>query len=70
MLKMYRYNGRLFQFEEGRQPAGAVELKKVVKPEKKIEEPEVKVAEPEVKAAEPKTKARKPSNKSGKAVTK
>jgi hypothetical protein len=62
MLKIYEYCGQKYQFEEGEQPAGAVEAKTVTPPEK--------VAEPEAKAAEPKTKARKPSNKSGKAVTK
>lgn len=64
MLKIYVINGRKFQFEEGKQPAGAVELKKKVAPPEKVAE------EPEAKAAAPKTKARKPSNKSRKAVTK
>ncbi len=27
MLKIYEYNGAVFQFEEGEQPEGAVELK-------------------------------------------
>lgn len=27
MLKIYEYNGRTFQFEEGEQPEGAIELK-------------------------------------------
>ena len=29
MLKIYEYNGRTYQFEEGEQPAGAVEVKAV-----------------------------------------
>ena len=65
MLKIYEINGRLFQFEEGKQPAGAVEAKK-----KKATPPEKVAEEPEAKAAAPKTRARKPSNKSRKAVTK
>jgi hypothetical protein len=38
MLKIYEYNGRYFQFEEGEQPAGAVEVgakAKAVEPPKK-----------------------------------
>lgn len=27
MLKIYRYNGYTFQYEEGKEPAGAVEVK-------------------------------------------
>ena len=63
MLKIYEYRGQKYQFEEGEQPAGAVEAKTVTPPEKVAEEPETK-------AAAPKTQARKPSNKSRKAVTK
>lgn len=44
MLKRYEYNGLIFQFEEGKQPTGAVEVK------------ERKVAN---KARAPKTKAAK-----------
>ena len=65
MLKIYEYRGQKYQFEEGEQPAGAVEAKK-----KKVMPPEKVAEEPEAKAAAPKTKARKPSNKSRKAVTK
>lgn len=54
MLKNYLINGKQFQYEEGEQPEGAVELK----------------AEPPVKAAEPVNKARKPANKAGKAGVK
>ena len=47
MLKIYSYGGRLYQFEEGEQPAGAVEVvKKAVDP-------------PETKAVKPANKARK-----------
>ena len=63
MLKIYEYRGQKYQFEEGEQPAGAVEAKTVTPPEKVAEEHEAK-------AAAPKTRARKPSNKSRKAVTK
>ena len=48
MLKEYLYNGARFQFEEGDQPAGAVELKG---------KPPVK-AEPETKAVKPANKAK------------
>lgn len=62
MLKIYEINGRKFQFEEGKQPAGAVELKKKVAPPVKVaEEPAEKPAE---KAKAPANKARKPANKS------
>lgn len=53
MLKYYIYNGREWQYEEGEQPAGAVELKAV---------------EPSEKTAKPANKAVKPANKSRKAV--
>ena len=49
MLKRYIVNGKEYQYEEGDQPAGAVELKK---------------APVEKKAAEPLNKAVKPANKS------
>ena len=29
MLKIYEYRGQKYQFEEGEQPAGAVEVRKV-----------------------------------------
>lgn len=38
MLKIYEYNGKTYQFEEGEQPAGAVEVEvkaKAVEPPKK-----------------------------------
>jgi len=47
MLKTYRYNGGTFQFIEGEQPAGAVEV----------------TAEPPRKAATTENKAVKPANK-------
>jgi hypothetical protein len=56
MLKDYLYNGKQFQFEEGEQPAGAVEVT-AVKP-------------PEAKKAEPENKAVKPANKGRKAAVK
>ena len=40
MLKIYEYNGVTFQYEEGTQPEGAVE----VKPEKKVDAKQVKPA--------------------------
>lgn len=40
MLKIYQYNGLTFQFEEGEQPKGAIEVKqpdaKKVKPANKL----------------------------------
>lgn len=48
MLKEYLYNGARFQFTEGEQPEGAVEMK-AQPPEK---------AEPAKKAARPANKAR------------
>lgn len=56
MLKYYLVNGKEYQYEEGEQPAGAVELK-ATKP-------------PEIKKAEPENKARKPANKARKAAVK
>lgn len=55
MLKRYKVGRYTFQFEEGTQPEGAVE---VVKQEPIVVE----------KAAEPVNKSRKPANKSRKAV--
>lgn len=46
MLKIYRYNGSTWKFEEGKQPAGAVLV-------------EEKAAQPENKAAKPANKRRK-----------
>ena len=43
MLKLYEYNGLTFQFEEGEQPKGAVEVKQ---------------AKAETKEAKPTNKAR------------
>lgn len=57
MLKYYIYNGREWQYEEGEQPEGAVELM-----------PKKKAVEPSEKAAKPANKAVKPANKSRKAV--
>ena len=48
MLKRYIVNGLEFQYEEGEQPAGAVEVK-----------PEKKSAEPQNKAVKPANKSRK-----------
>ena len=48
MLKIYKYNGGTFQYEEGEQPEGAVEVK--AEPPRK--------AEPEKKAVKPANKAR------------
>ena len=63
MLKTYRYNGMKLLYEEGKQPAGAVEVRKVAPPEK-VEEM------PEEKAKAPANKARNPANKTRKAATK
>lgn len=56
MLKQYIINGKQYQYKEGEQPEGAVELKKAVEPSKK--------------AVEPANKTRKPANKTRKAVKK
>ena len=53
MLKIYEYNGKTYQFEEGEQPAGAVE----VKPRAKAVEP------PNKEAPKPANKARKVGTK-------
>ena len=58
MLKYYIYKGRQFQFEEGKAPEGAVELK----PKKETTE-EPKTYVPQNKAVEPKNKAKKPPPK-------
>ena len=55
MLKTYLYNGMKLEYEEGLQPAGAVEFKR----------PAAKAVEPhKAKAEKPATKAVKPANKS------
>lgn len=44
MLKIYEYRGLTYQFEEGHQPSGAVEVRKdEPKPETKVEKPKTKV---------------------------
>lgn len=58
MLKLYKYKGLVFQFEEGLQPEGA-ELLKPGEPYK------VEQAEPEPKDKPAKDKAKKPANKKG-----
>lgn len=50
MLKTYEYQGLTYQFEEGRQPAGAVEVPA------KAAKAEAKEAKPANKAQAPKTK--------------
>lgn len=55
MLKQYIIGGKQYQYNEGEQPAGAVELKAV---------------KPPVKAAKPANKAVQPTNKARKAVRK
>ena len=50
MLKQYIVNGKQYQYEEGEQPEGAVELKK-------------KAVQPSEKVAKPVNKAAKPANK-------
>ena len=54
MLKIYEYNGAFFQFEEGEQPEGAVELKG--KPPEKVAKPANKAVKPANKAKAVKTK--------------
>lgn len=39
MLKEYIVNGKQYQYEEGEQPEGAVEVKKAVEPPKKAVKP-------------------------------
>lgn len=55
MLKNYEWKGLQWQYEEGEQPEGAIEVKKA--------------GTPPVKSAKPENKAKKPANKS-KAVVK
>ena len=62
MLKQYIINGKQYQYAEGEQPEGAVELKAV--------KPPAKAVKPENKAAKPANKAARPANKSRKAVRK
>ena len=58
MLKLYKFNGRTYQFDEGHVPKGAV----LLHPEEEKESAE--------KAAKPANKARKTSNKTKKAAVK
>ena len=39
MLKQYIINGKQYQYKEGEQPEGAVELKKAVEPSNKAKKP-------------------------------
>lgn len=39
MLKDYIVNGKQYQYEEGKQPEGAVEVKKAVEPSEKAVKP-------------------------------
>ena len=50
MLKQYIVNGFQYQYEEGEQPEGAVELKKAVDPSEKAEKPANKAVKPANKA--------------------
>ena len=54
MLKIYEYNGRTYQFEEGEQPVGAVEVRPEVK--KAVEPPKKEAPKPANKARVVKTK--------------
>lgn len=51
MLKIYEIDGKQWQFEEGEQPACAVEVKK-----KAVDPPETKAVKPSNKARAVKTK--------------
>lgn len=51
MLKIYEIDGKQWQFEEGEQPAGAVEVK-----EKAVDPPKTKAMKPSNKARAVKTK--------------
>ena len=53
MLRIYLVNGKTYQYNEGEQPAGAVEVKP----------PEEKKAETENKAVKPANKVRKAGTK-------
>ncbi|MBR2703175.1 MAG: hypothetical protein IKE47_03340 [Oscillospiraceae bacterium] len=48
MLKTYLYNGMKLEYEEGQQPAGAVEFKRSAA--KAVEPPKAKAEKPAVKA--------------------
>ena len=52
MLKIYEYNGLTFQYEEGKQPEGAVEVKQTKKPAAKQERPANKARAARTKKAE------------------
>ena len=68
MLKYYIIKGKQYQYEEGSQPAGAVEFKKVKPSEKAVT---TKPAETLEKAETPANKAApKPANKRRKAGSK
>ncbi len=54
MLKIYKYNGLTYQFEEGEQPAGAIEVKAV--DNKAVEPPKKEAPKPANKAKAVKTK--------------
>lgn len=49
-MKQYIVNGFQYQYEEGEQPEGAVELKKAVDPSDKAEKPANKAVKPANKA--------------------
>lgn len=73
MMKAYDLpNGLRLQYEEGKQPDGAVEHKcaprVAVKPAPKAAEPVKEEKEVEAKKAEPKNKAVAPKNKKAKAA--
>ena len=53
LLKIYSYGGRLYQFEEGEQPAGAVEVGTKAKA---VEPPKKEAPKPANKAKAVKTK--------------
>lgn len=55
MIKQYIVNGKQYQFAEGEQPVGAVELK--------ADDPQQKAATPTNKSARPANKARKAGSK-------
>jgi hypothetical protein len=67
MLKIYEIEGKLWQFEEGTEPAGAKEYK-----QKAAEPPKDKERAPTAKAAGPiaRDKTAKPKNKARKAAVK
>ena len=53
MLKVYKFQGLTYQFEEGKQPAGAV----------LVDAPKVKAVEPENKAVKPVNKSARGARK-------